>query len=388
MTDEFAESTFPESATDHQADIAGDPPKDTLCERFHQRCGLQTSFVFLLFFLLWCSSAFNDIIWNSVDHPFDVFIFFTGSGYLADPKPVYIIGNIIVWTLLIFSCVYFLWQWFFNGRSQILLVICWFQAACFLLNAISLVNEPPSLIHYTDFPLLELTSPGTMVAPPKPAIVLYAMWDFWDGSRWKRSLITFLSCLMVVYLSATAQMYSSPFILSVCLLAAIHLRFQYSAAGRWMSEAVRLQPDLIGKFPADELLNAIRLPMVNQSISYSESYPTTDFDDIIYPTPPPPVKVKGSGNRVTFTVVAEDEVEMTKTGNTEKVAGGGGMENGKMGGVGMAKGKMGGVGMANRKMGGGDSEDDDDGEVDELKKPIEITLDSLLDVGKSSSGNE
>lgn len=293
MTEQFHPSTYPESATDHQEEISRPPPKDTLCDRFHQRCGLQSSFVFVVFFLLLCSPVFNDMIWHSVDHPFDVFMFFTGNGYIANPQPVYIMGNIIIWMLIIYSCCYFLWQWFFNGRAQVLLVVCWFMAACFLINSLTLLNEPPAILHYTYVVPLELTSLGTMVIPPKPSIVLYAMFDCWDGSRLRRVLISILSVIMVLYLSATAQMYSTSFIFSVSLITVIHYRFQLQNAGKLMSEWARLQPELMGKFQVGELLNLVHLPIRGDvEIGFADPIPNEDFDDLVYQTQHQ-VKVKG-----------------------------------------------------------------------------------------------
>jgi hypothetical protein len=156
-----------------------------------------------------------------------------------------------------------------------------FMAACFVINLMTMIDEPQGIVHYTNVYALELTSRGTLVMPPKPAIVLYAMFDFWDGSRLKRFLISVLSTVLVLYLMVTAQMYSSSFVLSCSVLSALHCYHQLIAAGVKLTKVGRLQPDLYEKLEFFELGTFVgRPPARSQWENYDNGVSPFDDDEL------------------------------------------------------------------------------------------------------------
>lgn len=94
-------------------------PKETAWERLTSRCDMRVFAKWSGFMFLLLSPGLNDVIWNDVDRPFDAFLFITGNGYIGDPMGVYVIGNIIVWLMLIFAVFYLMWQYVLNERDQV-----------------------------------------------------------------------------------------------------------------------------------------------------------------------------------------------------------------------------------------------------------------------------
>jgi hypothetical protein len=120
VTETIEFSAKPNDAVSDQVEIAAsEQPKDTVWERLKMRCDMSVFAKWSLYVFLLLSPGLNDVIWNDVNRPFDAFLFITGNGYIGDPVAVYVIGNIVVWLMLIFAVVYLMLQYLLNERDQV-----------------------------------------------------------------------------------------------------------------------------------------------------------------------------------------------------------------------------------------------------------------------------